>query len=120
MRNKRAHATMADYIGQPASPSLRMARHLVFEGGVEHKRIAETIGYSRCAVSLWLKGAYPGGTGKIEAAFWEKFGERLCPHDQQIKLPAQCRRAALRPRPTGFPDAESLWLCCRSCPHKPA
>ena len=120
MRNKRCQAAcLIEYATRPVSPALALARHLAHDGGVEHKRIAETIGYSRCAVSLWLKGSYPGGTVKIEAAFWEKFGQRHCPHDHQTKLPVQCRRAALRPRPSGFPDAEALWLACQGCAHKP-
>ena len=31
----------------------------------------------------------------------------------------QCQRIALAPRPHGFPDAESLWQTCQTCPHKP-
>ncbi len=120
MRNQRSqHACLVEYASRPPSDALKLARHLAHSGGVAHKRIAETIGYSRCAVSMWIKGTYPGATHKIERAFWEKFGERRCPHDGELKLPVQCRRAALRPRPSGFPDAESAWLSCQSCPHKP-
>lgn len=49
----------------------------------------------------------------------EKAAPVICPDDGREKLPAQCRRIALAPRPYGFPDAESLWQTCQTCPHKP-
>lgn len=109
-------------IVETARPALSAREHalrLVRETGITHKRIAEAIGYSRCAVTMWLAGTYAGRSRRIEAAYMDKFAERTCPHDGEVKLPVQCRRVALRPRPAGFPDAESAWLACQTCPHKP-
>ncbi len=89
------------------------------DAGRSRSWIASQIGYSRPALSLYLLGRYPADAKAIEAAVIKRFEIRICPHDQQEKLPQQCQRIALRPRPQGFPDAEYLWLACQTCPHKP-
>lgn len=82
--------------------------------------IGKEIGVSRPHVSRYLLGHYEDeGAAKIEAALIKRFDRRICPHDGEEKQPAQCLRIVLRPRPHGFPDAESLWVCCQICPHKP-
>lgn len=87
--------------------------------GKTQTRIAEEIGYSRPAVTRYLDGDYGARVGRIEAAILTCYDRRICPEDGQEKPPEHCRRVAWRPRPTGFPDAESLWLTCQTCPHKP-
>lgn len=98
------------------------ARELIdlqLKAGKTKKEIAETIGYSRPAVSLYIAGKYQASVAEIEAAIVKAYDQRTCPHDGEEKTPAYCRRVALRARPFGFPDAETLWLACQSCPHKP-
>ncbi len=81
--------------------------------------IGKEIDMSRSTVSLWMRGKYDCGTEAVEALVLNAYDRRICPADGDEKKPEQCRRIALRPRPHGFPDAESLWICCQSCPHKP-
>lgn len=87
--------------------------------GKSRQKIADEIGYSRPAVSRYLSGTYGEGVVQIEAAILKRYDRRICPHDGEEKKPEQCRRVALRPRPAGFPDAETLWLACQTCQHKP-
>lgn len=87
--------------------------------GKSKKQIAIDIGYSRPAVSRYMSGTYGTGVEKVEAAIIKAYDRRLCPADGEEKAPSHCNRVALRPRPHGFPDAESLWVTCRTCPHKP-
>lgn len=82
--------------------------------------IAGEVGYGASHIRRYLLGHYSGmACTKLEDAIVKRFDRRICPHDGQEKLPAQCQRIALRPRPHGFPDAETLWLTCQTCPHKP-
>ena len=78
----------------------------------------EPMPYSRTAISLYMDGKY-GEVRKLEAAILRRFERRICPYDGEEKAPAQCVSVALRPRPHGFPDAETLWLACQTCPNKP-
>ena len=87
--------------------------------GVTKKTMAAEIGYSRTAVSLYLANKYPADRHPIEAAILKRYDLRICPVDGAEKPPEHCRRIALRPRPHGFPDAETQWLACQTCPHKP-
>lgn len=87
--------------------------------GITKKKIAAEIGYSRTAVSLYLGRRYKAGVDKLEAAILKRYDIRLCPVDGAEKPPEHCRSVALRPRPHGFPDAETQWLACQTCPHKP-
>lgn len=87
--------------------------------GVMKKTIAEAIGYSRPAVSRYLAKSYGAGVEKIEAAIIRRYERHTCPADGQQKSLLHCKNFALRPRPHGFPDAESLWLVCQTCPNKP-
>lgn len=87
--------------------------------GVTRTAIAAEIGYSRPAVSQYLNGYYGADVEKLEAAILKRYERRICPADGQDKHPEHCQRVALRPRPHGFPDAETQWLACQTCPHKP-
>lgn len=89
------------------------------DGGKSQTQIAREIGYSRPAISLYLSGDYGASVGKIESALIRQYDLRLCPDDGQEKAPSHCQRIALAPRPHGFPDAETLWQTCQTCPHKP-
>ncbi len=88
-------------------------------GGATKAAIAAEIDYSPPAVSRYVSGTYGAGVEKIEAAILKAYDRRLCPDDGQEKAPSHCQRIALAPRPHGFPDAETLWLTCQTCPHKP-
>lgn len=87
--------------------------------GMTKEAIARAIDYSRASVSLYVSGKYIANVERIEAAILKIYDRRICPEDGQEKAPKQCQRIALAPRPRGFPDAESLWLTCQTCPHKP-
>ena len=87
--------------------------------GKSRQQIADEIDMSRTAVSRWLSGQYGAGTDAIDARVRQAYDRRICPDDGGEKTPEHCRRIALRPRPNGFPDAESRWLCCQTCAHKP-
>ncbi|MBL8395942.1 MAG: helix-turn-helix transcriptional regulator [Candidatus Accumulibacter sp.] len=103
--------------------ALTRARQLLDEqikAGKTQTALAAEIGYSRPAISQYLAGDYGAAVRKIEAAIVRRYDRRLCPDDGQEKPPEHCARIALRPRPYGFPDAETLWLTCQTCPHKPA
>ena len=105
---------------RPVSRAMQLCLDQI-RAGKPRSWIAKEIGVSRPHVSRYLLGHYiEEGAGKIEAAIIKRFDRRICPHDQAEKLPAQCQRIALRPRPHGFPGAESLWLCCQTCSHKPS
>jgi len=82
--------------------------------------IAEQVGCGASHIRRYVLGHYEGKAEKLEAAIVARFERRICPHDGDEKQPIQCQRIALRPRPHGFPDAESLWVCCQTCPHKPS
>lgn len=102
---------------------MNLARQLINEqlaAGKSQTAIAAEVGYSRPAISQYLAGDYGAAVGKIEAAIVRRYDRRICPDDGQEKTPEHCARIALRPRPYGFPDAETLWLSCQGCPHKPA
>lgn len=114
---------MSEVINQETSAETSKAMGILLRllaDGRLKKDIAREIDYSRPAVSRYLLGSYGAEVGKIEAAILRRYDSRICPHDGEEKLPAHCQRIAFRPRPHGFPDAESLWLCCQTCPHKPA
>ncbi len=102
----------------PHSPAMGYVQAQLAAGKTQ-TRIAEEIGYSRPAVTRYLDGDYGAQVGRIEAAILKRYDRRICPEDGQEKLPEHCQRVAWRPRPYGFPDAESLWVSCQTCPHKP-
>ncbi len=79
----------------------------------------ESIPYSRPTISRYLGGTYDE-VAKLEAAILRRFERRVCPYDGEEKAPAQCVSVALRPRPYGFPDAETMWMTCQTCQNKPA
>lgn len=87
--------------------------------GKNIQQIADEVVYSRPALSRYLSGTYGDGVEKIEAAILKAYDRRICPDDGEEKRPEQCQRIASVPRPHGFPDAESLWVVCQTCPHKP-
>ncbi len=87
--------------------------------GTMKKTIAKTIGYSRPAISRYLAKSYGAGVSKIEEAIIRHYKRRVCPLDGQKKTLTHCAAVALRPRPHGFPDAETQWLACQRCPYKP-
>ena len=87
--------------------------------GKSKQQIALEIGYSRSTVSVWMRGLYGAKGDEVAAAVRQAYDRRICPDDGREKTPEHCQRIALRPRPHGFPDAESLWLCCQTCPNHP-
>lgn len=84
--------------------------------------VAERLG-AGCSRSLLARVLSPsdpcGMSDRLAVAVIRAYDRRTCPVDGEEKTPAHCRRVALRPRPYGFPDADSLWQACQTCPHKP-
>lgn len=84
--------------------------------------IAETIGYSRTAVSLYLAGTYPSKSAqRIEAAILNAYCDRVvCPHLGCDIAADDCR--SFRERPLPQSDAIELrhWLSCQRCALNPA
>lgn len=81
--------------------------------------IADEIGYSRTAVSLYANGKYDKGARQIEAALTRVYDRRLCPHLDEEVEPELCVRKALAPKPFGGTARLVWWQCCQTCPHKP-
>lgn len=81
--------------------------------------IGRELGYGSCHIRRYMLGHYEGRAADLEKKIIARFERRICPHDGQEKPLAQCQRIVMRGRPHGFPDAETLWLACQSCPHKP-
>lgn len=107
---------MAD---QPISKAMQLC-HDQLRAGKTRAWIASEVGYGASHIRRYLLGHYTGcAMKKLEDAIVKRFDRRICPHDGQEKQPVQCQRVAFRTRPYGFPDAETLWLACQTCPHKP-
>ncbi len=89
--------------------------------GKSKAQVGRDIGYSRPAVSLALKGEYPGGTTKIEAATLARYTNRLaCPHLGISITLDECRDFAARIMPTSDARALKHWSACQRCSRKPA
>ena len=80
--------------------------------------VAEALGYSRTALSLYLNGKY-AGVEAIEHAIVNHFDTRDCPHTGEEIAAVVCRRRALAPQPFGGTARLAQWETCQTCPHKP-
>lgn len=87
--------------------------------GKSRQQIADAIGYSRPAVSLFMGGNYGANVKDIEAAILKTFDRRECPHTAELVDPATCHKKALSPKPFGGATRLAWWSACQSCPHKP-
>ena len=88
--------------------------------GKTKQRIADEIGYSRSAVSLYLNGKYERNVAAIEAAVVRVYDVMMCPHINETVRIDLCRRKALGPKPFGGTARLEWRLCCQTCPHRPA
>jgi hypothetical protein len=78
--------------------------------------VADQLGYSRPAISLALKGTYPGGTARLSAKVVSTFCDRIiCPHSGSDISQSDCTSQRTRPQPQS--DATELrhWLACQTC-----
>lgn len=82
-------------------------------------QIAEEVGYSRTALSLFLAGRYERDSRKLEAAVVRTYDRRLCPYLGEEVDPELCVRKALAPKPFGGRARLAWWLACQKCPHRP-
>ena len=87
--------------------------------GKSRQQIAQDIGYSRPAVSLYLNGRYSAGVDKIEAEIIKVYDRRDCPHLGTPVDLTTCHKQALRPKPFGGRERLAWWETCQTCPHKP-
>jgi hypothetical protein len=84
------------------------------------KAVAETMGISRTAVSLYLSERYEEIGGRIDR-FEEKalavFSDRVnCPHLKTDLSSEDCRSYASGAMPQSDPQALKHWFACRNCP----
>lgn len=77
--------------------------------------VAEAIGYSRTAISLYLSGKYGADVDKLEAAIRVQYDRYDCPHNGIEISGPDCQRRATAPRPFGGRAKEAYWLTCQSC-----
>jgi len=91
------------------------------ENGKSIAQVGREIGYSRTAVSLAIKGNYPGGTKKIATATLAKYTNRLmCPHMGTAITFIECRAFAAKSMPTSSPRELKHWSACKRCTKKTA
>lgn len=83
------------------------------------QQIADEIGYSRTAVSLYINGKYKADPQPIETAVLKAYDRHDCPYTREVIAPEVCRRKALAAEPFGGSERRRWWLACQSCPHKP-
>lgn len=82
--------------------------------------VADRMGVSRAAVSLYLSGRYGtigGRSDRFEAKALAAFSDRVnCPHlGTDIERQA-CSEHATAAQPMSDAGALRLWIACRSCP----
>lgn len=77
---------------------------------------ARRVGVSRTAISLALKGTYPGDTGRLEAKVMAALAGRVpCPHDGTDIARDACAERSSSPMPMSGPAALRAWTACRTC-----
>lgn len=82
--------------------------------------VAGKLGYSRPAVSLALRGKYPGATDRLRARIVEVFLDAIfCPHVEKPLPTDECRWWRTCPCPTSSNIAVRHWVACKSCPNNP-
>lgn len=86
--------------------------------------VADRMGISRSAVSLYLAGRYGevgGRVDRFEALAIAAFGEKaVCPHLGTALSTTECERFRTRALPQSDADALKHWLACRRCALNPA
>lgn len=82
--------------------------------------VANQLGYSRPAISLALKGNYPGGTDRLAAKVIATFCDRIiCPHTKHDISQGDCTDLRTRPLPQSDVSELRQWSACQSCPNNP-
>ncbi len=82
------------------------------------QQVANTLGYSRPAISLARAGKYTAEIDKIAAKVLEVYSDRiLCPHLQADITPATCVEYHTTPIPMSDPQALKHWQRCQTCKH---
>jgi transcriptional regulator with XRE-family HTH domain len=89
------------------------------DAGKTITQIAEEVGYSRTAMSLYLNGRYERDSSQLETAVLRIYDRRLCPHLGEEVEPEVCVRKALAPKPFGGSARLAWWQTCQQCPHRP-
>jgi hypothetical protein len=79
--------------------------------------VAEAIGYSRTAISLYLSGNYGAGVQNLESAILARYDIYSCTHNGIEISGPDCQRRATAPRPFGGRAKEANWLACQECSH---
>jgi hypothetical protein len=90
-----------------------LCRRAVDSGSITS--VAQEIGYSRTAISLYLSGKYGADVEKIKSAILERYDSYNCIHTGQITSGLACRSRYTAPRPFGGRSKEKHWLVCQSC-----
>lgn len=80
--------------------------------------VARKLAVSRTAVSLALRGKYPGGTACMAKRVLEHFDTVSCPLAETPVTRAACTQRQADPMPTSSPAALEAWLTCKRCPRR--
>lgn len=81
-----------------------------------HKEAGKRIGYSRSAVSLAVKGVYPGGTDNIRRAVMQELaGEIECPHLGELISKDDCSHIQKLPLSTSNMNLRRHRKACAHC-----
>ena len=84
-----------------------------------HRELAEKLGYSHTAVTLYMNGKYPGGVRRFELAIVDKFSAIDCPFLGRSISRATCTGYATRDCPSASPLALRHWQACQRCALNP-
>lgn len=84
------------------------------------KAVADELGVSRTAISLYLSGQYAecgGRVDRLEAKIIDRFCDHvLCPHLNADLSRSHCARQRNTPMPQSDPAALRFWIACQKCP----
>lgn len=79
----------------------------------------EAVTYSHVAVSMIVRGCYPGKIDRVAMRALEVFGSIQCKHTGESITPDVCMSRATRHAPVGNPLNLMHWRTCQTCPHRP-
>lgn len=80
--------------------------------------VAREIGMSRTAVSLALRGKYPGGTERMARRVVDRYDGVCCPLGEHPITRTACAVRQTEPMPTSCPAALEQWITCKRCEHR--
>lgn len=99
----------------PANPRINamLERSLRHYGTKE--LVAQKVGRSRTAISLYMRDKYPVPPALLEAAIENSLGAFECPWSGERVKDADCQTRFSAPPPSSSPAAYKDWQACQSC-----